>query len=505
MSGLILYSINPRSLGSLPEWLAGLDEAVRLNCNAIHLNPFHPTTNIRKNYHGAEVSGSLYAIRDHFAINPEFCGEADAATARSQLKNFIKMARAKNLRVLVDLVFNHVAADHPLVTARPELFKRNADGRLHVPGPADDRWSDVAAIDYAQPAAWEFFLGTDGYWLRLMDDYLDLGFNGLRCDAVYWLPQLVWEQAINHALRREPDLVVLAETLGLSGQDAALMHDTLRESDARMIYDLCYDDAGRNWDGRKSADLNQARGEKFKEAAYYGTLGFVDSHDFTPRAAELRTKFSDATELRQKLGDDTDMDKKIAAVCLRDYAIACFTNNSVMLPRGYQWCIENNVGPFREQVSAEFFKTIKQQRKTTAHPLTLSTAIAEMHKLRASLPAHVMVRVSDAFETGWKYLSAIQCDFLTHGDERLIGSIILLLNTAAEHGPQKFPAEYWQKLKEGQSNAQRLQFGPDRTHRDDISGVAILVIPGGLDTSMEFNQGRKAKLDANQPEPALVA
>ena len=497
MAGLILYSVNPRSLGTLPEWTVALGEAERLGCNAIHLNPFHPVSAIHKNYHGQVSSGSLYAIRDHFTINREFCGEANQAAAFYQLRDFIKMARTKKFRVMVDLVLAHVAVDHQLITKHPKLFKHHADGMLFVPGPADDPWSDVAAIDYSQPAAWEFFLGANGYWMRMINEYLDLGINAFRCDAVYWLPQLVWEQVLNHALRRDPDVLVLAETLGLAGQDVTLMQQTLRESDARIAYDLCYDDAGREWDGRDALTLNQARAIRPEAAAHYGTIGFVDSHDFTPRAAALRQKF----------GTGVEADKKIAAACIRDYAIACFTNNSVLLQRGFQWCIENNTGPFREQVSAEFFKLLKQQRRDSASPLTIGAAIAEMHKLRASLPAHVAVRVGNAFETGWKYLSAIQCDFLTHGDERLIASIILLLNTAVEFGPQKFPAEYWQQLKEGQSNVWRLHFGVDRQHREDISSVAILVIPGGVGATMEFNQGRKLALTAPQEklEPAMVA
>src|ERR1700744_44729 len=157
MSGLILYTVNPRSLGTLPLWTAAVAEAERLGCNAIHLNPFHPTTAVAKNFHGEQVSGSLYAIRDHFAINSEFCGDVDAATARGQLKDFLKLARSKKIRVLADLVFNHVAKDPPLVERFPEFFMRNADGSVMVSGPAEDPWSDIAKINYAHPSAWDYF------------------------------------------------------------------------------------------------------------------------------------------------------------------------------------------------------------------------------------------------------------------------------------------------------------------------------------------------------------
>lgn len=497
MSGLILYSVNPRSLGPVPEWMAALNEAERLGCNAIYLDPFHTVTAAQKNYQGQTVSGSLYAIRDHFTVNPEFCGGADQATARAQLADFIHIARVRKFRVMTDLVFNHVAMDHPLILDHPDFFKHNPDGSLFAPGPANDPWSDIAQIDYDHPAAWDYFLGDNGYWLRLIDDYLDLGFNAFRCGAVYWLPHLVWEQTLNYALRREPDTLVLAEGLGFAGQDAELMSHTLRESDARIIYDLCYDDVGRHWDGCNVAALNRARAARRAQAAHYGTMGFVDGHNFMPRAAEWR----------KKLADDPDADRKIGAICLRDYAIACFTNNSVMIPRGYQWCVENNIGHFREQVSPVPFQAIKAERQQRASPLALGPAIAEMHKIRTGLPAHARVELTNAFPLDESNLTALQCDFYPMGNQQVAATIIVLLNTAPEIGTQQFPEDWWRKIKDGQSNAQRLQFGADRAKQDQISGVAILVVPGGLPVLRQLTPDARIALNQSAPEltPAWVA
>lgn len=495
MSGLRLYAINPRSLGTLPEWTVAVLEAERLNCNAIHLYPFHPVSQIRTLHHGRAVTGSLYGITDYFAINPEFCGDAGPAAAWEQLRDFIRLARAKDMRVVADLVFNYLAADHPLVSQRPEFFRRNADGSLRVVGTDYHQWHDVALIDYQNPAAWDYFLGTDGHWLRVIDHYLALGFNAVRCDAVFAAPQLMWEQVLNYTLSRAPDTLVIAETVGITETDALAMQESLREKDARIIYDLCYDNLARGWNGRAILDLLNMHARRPAKISHYGTMGMVDDIAYAPLAADVRAA----------LPADDLADAVVAATCLRDYAVACFTNNSVMLPRGFQWCVENNTGSFREMVSAEFFKALKHERHKSAHPLTLGTAIAEMHRLRARIPAHVIVRMSSAFDTGYKYLTAMQCDFMTHGDERLVSSVVLLLNSAPEYGPQPFPQDFWQNLKENQTNVERFQFGADRTHRDNISGVAILVVPGGLDTAMALNQGRKQAPSMDQPEPSLVA
>jgi len=492
MAGLILYSVNPRSLGTLPEWAAAISEAERLGCTAIHLHPFHPVSDVTIKHNGRLVSGSLYAVTDYFAINPEFCGDATQAQAREQLTAFIRLARSKGIHVIADLVFNYVAVDHPLVQSHPDFFQRNADGSLFVAGTAAHEWLDAAVIDYSNPDAWDFFLGEDGHWLRLIDDYLSLGFNGVRCDAIYAAPQLMWEQVLNYTLGKAPHTWVIAETMGLSGVDADAMRETLREKDSRIIYDLAYDDLARSWDAKKVEDLMGIHGRRPPKISHYGNMGCVDDIAFPTRASELRQTLK--------------TDEMIGATCLRDYAIACFTNNSVMMPRGFQWCVEDNTGSFREMVSAKFFKHLKAQRQKSSSPLTLGPAIAELHQLRGKLPAHVTVRISNAFETGLKYLTAMQCDFMTHGDERLIASIILLLNSAPQHGPQPFPGDYWQNLKETQSNVHKLQFGADRKHQEQISGVAILVVPGGMPVLRQFTKDVKATLDsAAELTPAMVA
>lgn len=482
MGGLILYSVNPRSLGELPQWNAAVQEAERLHCNTIHLNPFHPVTAARKIHHGAEVSGSLYAMTDHFTIGAEFCGGADQATAWYHLRDFIKNAGARKIRVMADLVLHHVAVDHPAVVRHPEFFKRNADGSLFVSGPADDPWCDIAAIDYTNPGAWEYFLGQDGYWLRMVDQYIDAGFSAFRCDAVYWLPQLVWEQVIHHVLRRRPDAIILAETLGLSGQDAALMRDALREGGTQVLYDLCYDDFVRNWDGRDVHALNQGRAGRLDDISRFGRMGFVDSHDFQPRAATLREFYKDTS--------GAVADARIAMTCLRDYAVACFTNNSVMIPRGFQYCVESNTGPFREQVDAKFFQQLKADRRAEKNILTIGSAIAELHEIRARLPREITVRLSEITVSDNENLTALECDYLDPADGRVLASIILLLNTAPEMGPQIFPDHWWRELKAQQSNARRYQFGPDRVH-NGISGVALIVLPDGASAQIVLKQMQK--------------
>src|SRR4051794_11222004 len=68
-----------------------------------------------------DVVGSAYCVRD-YAVDPRLGGEEGLATARHEL--FLR-----GLRLLLDFVPNHVAADHPW-TAHPEWFVREEDGSL---------------------------------------------------------------------------------------------------------------------------------------------------------------------------------------------------------------------------------------------------------------------------------------------------------------------------------------------------------------------------------------
>jgi hypothetical protein len=306
----------------------------------------------------------------------------------------------------------------------------------------------------------------------------------------------VWEQVINHILKRKPDAVILADTLGMTESDAGQMQEALRECGEKRVYDLCYDDAGRTWDFKDAIVLKQARAKRTEAAAQYGTLGFIDSHDFIPRAADYRKFYADTR--------DTVADVKIAMQCLRDYAVACFTNNSMMLPRGFQWCIENNSGVFREQVTVAFFQKLKAERKAVPSALNIGPALAEMHRLRAQLPHDVKVNISNTVTTDSAYLSALQCDFHDRADDRILASIILLFNIAPQHGAQKFPETWWRGVKEKQSNAQRIQFGPDRKNPAGITGVAVLVVPGDAMAKMAFVQ-RQAPAQKPGEELTLVA
>ncbi len=93
----------------------------------------------------ADVVGSAYCIRD-YVVDPRFGGDEALAVARAALA-------ARGVRLVLDFVPNHVAPDHPWVTARPELF---------ILGSVDDLARDPSS--FLDIAGHVFARGRDPYF-----------------------------------------------------------------------------------------------------------------------------------------------------------------------------------------------------------------------------------------------------------------------------------------------------------------------------------------------------
>lgn len=204
---MLLYSLFPRLAGTLDQWTAHTARAAAMGFDWVYVNPVQ--------YPG--FSGSLYAIKDLERLNPDFV-PAGAAETLDTLAAAITAIQAQGLRVMYDLVINHTAKDSPLVAMHPRWFRFDGHGQVLSPSavdPDDARkvtvWGDLAEVDNAHSAErhalWAF-------WTDLVQRYLDLGFDGFRCDAAYKVPARLWQQLIGSARQRRPGVVFAAETLG---------------------------------------------------------------------------------------------------------------------------------------------------------------------------------------------------------------------------------------------------------------------------------------------------
>jgi len=140
--------------------------------------------------------GSPYAIRDYYAINPDYGSEAD-------LKRLVSEAHKRGLKVIIDIVANHTAWDSVLMD-HPEFYKQDASGKIIPPV---KEWTDVAGLNYQNPKLREYMVAMLKHWL----DRATFDLDGFRCDVAYEVPTSFWEEARAELTKVKPDFMLLAE------------------------------------------------------------------------------------------------------------------------------------------------------------------------------------------------------------------------------------------------------------------------------------------------------
>lgn len=187
-----IYQVFPRSFspeGTLAGVTARLDELHSLGVNILWLMPIHPLGQLKKK----GTLGSMYAVRDYYAIDSPLGGKED-------LRRLVQQAHARQMKLIIDIVANHTAWDSVMM-AHPDFYKKDKQGRITYPYD----WTDVAALDYSNPKLRRYMLDMLVYWIKEFD------LDGYRCDAAGEVPTEFWEQARAELNRVKPDIMLLAE------------------------------------------------------------------------------------------------------------------------------------------------------------------------------------------------------------------------------------------------------------------------------------------------------
>jgi len=191
----VIYEIFPRNFspeGNFNGITARLDELQDLGVNILWLMPIHPIgEKLRKG-----AFGSPYAVRDYYAISPDYGTEAE-------LKRLVSDAHKRNMKVILDLVADHTSWDSVLME-HPEFYKRDASGKLLPPVP---EWTDVAGLNYENPKLREYMIAMMKHW----SDPAGCDVDGFRCDVAYMVPSSFWEEARAELVKVKPDIMLLAE------------------------------------------------------------------------------------------------------------------------------------------------------------------------------------------------------------------------------------------------------------------------------------------------------
>ena len=258
-----LYEVFVRDFspsGDFKGLIEGLDRIQSAGADVLWLMPIYPIGSLNRK----GSLGSPYAVRDYRAINPAFGTAAD-------FRALVQAVHGRGMKLILDFVPNHTSPDHPWVKAHPAYHVRNERGDPSVPrdekGKLTD-WTDVAQLDYKNPAVRREMIDAMRYWLR------EYGIDGFRVDVAGFLPYDFWREA-TPALRASVPrpIMLLAEWGDLE------MH--------RLGYDLTYawDSYSRLkevWKGKPASTFVEGEVPDMKAMPPGGMrMRFTTNHDET--------------------------------------------------------------------------------------------------------------------------------------------------------------------------------------------------------------------------------
>ena len=208
----VLYQINTRQFTKEGTFAAAQEELPRLKelgVDILWLMPVHPIGEVNRK----GTLGSPYSVKDYTAINPEF-------GTKEEFRAFVDAAHDQGFKVILDLVANHTAWDHPLAREHPDWYEKSWDGSFR-PTPWWD-WSDIIDLDWSEPGVRKHIGEAMEYWVREFD------IDGYRADVAGYIPLDFWE-TMRGRLEAIRPVFMLGEV-----QDTAFHHEAF---DATYAWD----------------------------------------------------------------------------------------------------------------------------------------------------------------------------------------------------------------------------------------------------------------------------
>ncbi len=292
----LIYNLFPRLAGSCDQWVGHAARAAAMGFNWLYVNPV--------NFPG--FSGSLYSTKEYERLNPAFVPTGSQSDSLDLLKPILQQIADLGLHPMIDLVINHTAIDSPLILQHPSWFQWDSDGNVKNPYAVDPNnpeqktvWGDLAIVDNEGSSDRE---GLWGYWTDLVVKYLDLGFQGFRCDAAYQVPATLWKRLIQEARKVNPNAVFWAENLGCTVEQTRALR-------AAGFQYFC--NSAKWWNFQDDWCLEQHR--EFEDVP---SISFPENHD------------------TDRLAQETNGLEKIQR---QRYAFAATFSAGVMMPMGYEF------------------------------------------------------------------------------------------------------------------------------------------------------------------------
>ena len=267
---LVIYEIYVRShspQGTFKGVTGDLPRIKDLGVDMLWLMPIHPVGQLNR-------KGSLgcpYSIADYYSVNPEYGLMED-------FKALVQSAHALDLKVMIDVVYNHTSHDAVLLNDHPGWYHTGPDGK---PISTVPEWSDVIDLDYSHPELWPYLISA-------LEQWASLGVDGFRCDVASIVPLDFWLQARAAVARINPRTIWLAESVEAHwvAQRRRLGLQASSDSQLYQAFDITYDyDIFDAWKNVLAGNLDlQFYMDllRFQDCIYpenYVKMRFVENHD----------------------------------------------------------------------------------------------------------------------------------------------------------------------------------------------------------------------------------
>lgn len=190
----IIYEIFTRNYSEAGDFKAieqDLSRIKELGVDVIWLMPFYPIGETGRK----GTAGSPYAISDYRSI-------CSTHGTFDDFKSLVSAAHKQGLKIMIDIVFNHVAHDSVIVKDHPEWILKDAYGDFARKEPD---WSDVFDLDFYKHELRKYLVETLRFWV-------DKGVDGFRCDVAPMVPLSFWDEARKELDNINPELIWLAES-----------------------------------------------------------------------------------------------------------------------------------------------------------------------------------------------------------------------------------------------------------------------------------------------------
>jgi glycosidase len=190
-----MYEVNMRQYtpdGTFAAFSEHLDRLQDMGIGILWFMPIHPIG--EKNRLGS--LGSYYSVQNYLDVNPEY-------GTLEEFKALVQNIHQRGMYVIIDWVANHTSWDNVLTTEHPEWYVTDANGNFIAP--PGTNWSDVIELDYTHQELRDYMINAMSFWVT------EIGVDGFRCDAVSFVPNDFWLEAISQLKSTRSDLLFLAE------------------------------------------------------------------------------------------------------------------------------------------------------------------------------------------------------------------------------------------------------------------------------------------------------